>query len=294
LTSTAVGFQLQSSGGCTLKANQTSDFTVGTSKSLYFMTVDKTSESAQVSMDNIGQGDPIVFLYDAEEGTVVSDLVLDSPMLPSNYGRVALLSSTGVVLRDVEVRDFQGSSAVAGVRVGNCHDCVVERVLLHNISGGNPVGLHVTTSTDLAVSNVTVSSLGNPNVVASMGIYIGANSTATIDSTIFSDVKGDCLYNAGAADHATMRYTALFGCTQSTVFNNNAVTHKLLYLDPQFVDQAGGDLHLKPGSPCIDGGHPEAEYCGEPVPNGCRVNMGAYGGASGAATKPGAQTCNCP
>ena len=292
-SSSAVGFQLKSSSGCVLKANQASTFAVGTSKSLYFMTVDKASESAQVSMDNMAEGDPMVYLYDAEEGTVVSNLVLDSPMLPSNYGRVALLSSTGITLQDVEVRDFQGSSAVVGVRVGNCHDCTVERVLMHNISGGNPVGLHVSSSTNLTVSNVTVSSLGNPNVVASRGIHIAADSTATIDSAIFSDVKGDCLYNAGEEGHATMRYTALFGCTQSTVFNNNAVTHKLLYLDPQFIDQAGGNLHLKPGSPCIDGGHPEAEYCGEPVPNGCRVNMGAYGGASGATTKPGAQTCNC-
>ena len=293
-SSSAVGFQLGSSSGCILKANQASDFTVGTSTSLYFMTVDKASESAQVSMDNMGQGDPIVFLYDGKEGTVISDLVLDSPMLPSNYGRVALLTSTGVTLRDVEVRDFQGSSSVVGVRVGNCHDCTVERILLHNISGGNPVGLHVSTSTNLKVANVTVSSLGNANATASAGVYIAADSTATIDSTIFSDVRGDCLHNAGAADHATMRYTALFGCTQSTVFNNNAVTHKLLYLGPQFIDQAGGDLHLKPGSPCIDGGHPDADYCGEPAPNGCRVNMGAYGSGPFAASKPGAENCNCP
>jgi hypothetical protein len=48
----------------------------------------------------------------------------------------------------------------------------------------------------------------------------------------------------------------------------------------------GGDYHLQSGSPCIDTGDPSVSYSNEPVPNGSRINMGAYGGTSQAATSP--------
>jgi predicted outer membrane repeat protein len=65
--------------------------------------------------------------------------------------------------------------------------------------------------------------------------------------------------------------------------------------DPLFVDPNNGDYHLaskrgrywpehniwvldKVTSPCIDSGDPDADYLNEPIPNGGRINMGAYGG----------------
>ncbi len=67
--------------------------------------------------------------------------------------------------------------------------------------------------------------------------------------------------------------------------------------DPLFADAVGGDFHLKSTggrwdpvagswicdeehSPCIDRGDPGADCSDEPVPNGKRVNMGAYGNTS--------------
>jgi len=64
--------------------------------------------------------------------------------------------------------------------------------------------------------------------------------------------------------------------------------------DPLFADPCNGDYHLlsergryrattdewildKVTSPCIDGGDPTIEPTGERMPNGARVNMGAYG-----------------
>jgi hypothetical protein len=65
--------------------------------------------------------------------------------------------------------------------------------------------------------------------------------------------------------------------------------------DPLFADPDRGDYHLKSSagrwdvwsetwvidsrtSPCIDAGNPRDDYSGEPMPNGGRINMGAYGG----------------
>jgi hypothetical protein len=65
-------------------------------------------------------------------------------------------------------------------------------------------------------------------------------------------------------------------------------------LDPLFANATGGDFHLKSTigrynpasgtwvvdgqkSPAIDAGDPAFEYNNEPLPNGSRINMGAYG-----------------
>ncbi len=57
--------------------------------------------------------------------------------------------------------------------------------------------------------------------------------------------------------------------------------------DPMFVDAAGGDYHLGPISPCIDAGDPVSDYSNEPLPNGGRINMGAYGNTAEATCTPG-------
>lgn len=50
------------------------------------------------------------------------------------------------------------------------------------------------------------------------------------------------------------------------------------YVDPLFVNQAAGDYHLMPSSPCVDTGMPGGAF---PYPdlNGTRNDMGVYGGA---------------
>jgi hypothetical protein len=42
-------------------------------------------------------------------------------------------------------------------------------------------------------------------------------------------------------------------------------------------------------SPCVDGGDPYAEVSNEPMPNGGRINIGAYGGTMEASLSPGEQ-----
>ena len=76
--------------------------------------------------------------------------------------------------------------------------------------------------------------------------------------------------------------------------------------DPLFVDPDSGDYHLrsergrywpehdiwvldKVTSPCIDSGAPNADYSNEPIPNGGRINMGAYGGTVEASLSPSVQ-----
>ena len=77
-----------------------------------------------------------------------------------------------------------------------------------------------------------------------------------------------------------------------------------IHSDPLFADAAGGDYHLKSQagrydpvsdrwvqddvtSPCIDTGNPDSDFSAEPMPNGGRINMGAYGGTSQASISTG-------
>jgi len=73
-------------------------------------------------------------------------------------------------------------------------------------------------------------------------------------------------------------------------------------VDQLFADPDGGDYHLlsewgrcwpehdvwvldEVTSPCIDGGDPAGDYSSEPIPDGGRINMGAYGGTAYASMK---------
>ena len=76
--------------------------------------------------------------------------------------------------------------------------------------------------------------------------------------------------------------------------------------DPLFVDPDNDDYHLRSErgrywprfdiwvldrvtSPCVDGGAPDADISNEPMPNGGRINIGAYGGTTEASLSPSEQ-----
>jgi hypothetical protein len=55
--------------------------------------------------------------------------------------------------------------------------------------------------------------------------------------------------------------------------------------NPYFVDEENGDFHLKPRSPSIDAGDPDSPFSNEPLPNGGRIDLGAYGNTPEATSK---------
>ena len=54
---------------------------------------------------------------------------------------------------------------------------------------------------------------------------------------------------------------------------------------PYFVDPQAEDYHLLSWSACIDAGDPSSDFSNEPLPNGGRIDMGAYGNTAGATSK---------
>ena len=93
----------------------------------------------------------------------------------------------------------------------------------------------------------------------------------------------------------------LFGCQARYSFISGAEGN--IEGDPLLVDPNSGDYHLRSRrgrywpehdvwildtvtSPCIDGGEPRTDPLDEPIPNGGRINIGAYGGTVQASMTP--------
>jgi parallel beta-helix repeat protein len=139
--------------------------------------------------------------------------------------------------------------------------------------------------------------IGNVTVVENRyGIDAYAGSEPDISNSIF--------WNNAGSD--------LFGClARYSCIEQFAVGEGNIDDDPFFVDPVVGDYRLasergrywpehdvwvldKVTSPCVDGGDPNADPLDEPVPNGGRINMGAYGGTAEASLSLGYQSRPLP
>jgi hypothetical protein len=105
-------------------------------------------------------------------------------------------------------------------------------------------------------------------------------------------------YLNGVVDEVRIYDRALSAGEVEQLYQNQPST------GPMFADPSNGDYHLrsergrywpqfdlwvldKVTSLCVDGGDPTADYSNEPVPNGGRINMGAYGGTAYASMSEG-------
>ncbi|HPC92418.1 MAG TPA: MopE-related protein, partial [Myxococcota bacterium] len=124
----------------------------------------------------------------------------------------------------------------------------------------------------------------------------GATIPIGVTNSIFAHLSDYCLWNDPSNDGGvlTVSYSNMFDC-QAGVQSNANVMSNCLTSDPMFVndDITAPDYHLLPSSPSIDTGKPNSDYCNEPYPNGCRVNMGAYGNTAEATSAQGAVHCSC-
>ena len=125
-------------------------------------------------------------------------------------------------------------------------------------------------------------------------VLIGADKYSNKDTGFFN----------GAIDELAVYDRALSAVEVQQLYENGL--EGLSYnspADPLFADPCNGDYHLQSRigrydaatsewvlddltSPCVDGGDPTVNPMAEPMPNGARVNMGAYGGTEYASKSP--------
>ncbi|UCG56171.1 MAG: hypothetical protein JSU70_15025 [Phycisphaerales bacterium] len=136
-----------------------------------------------------------------------------------------------------------------------------------------------------------------------MGIFIVQSSPTIRNVTVANNRYGCEAYADAEPDISNCIFwyntgTDLFGCrARYSCIEHGSDGEGNLSIDPLFAHPDASDYHLlsergrywpehdiwvldEVTSPCVDAGDPDADFSAEPVPNGGRINMGAYGGTA--------------
>ena len=143
-----------------------------------------------------------------------------------------------------------------------------------------------------------------------MGVFIADSSPTISNLTIVGNKYG---IEAYADSEPDISNTILWNNTDDDLFGCRARYSCVerggegnITAAPLFVDPDNDDYHIRSErgrywpehdiwvldrvtSPCVDGGDPDTDTLNEPIPNGGRINIGAYGGTMEASLSPGEQ-----
>ncbi|MFQ5855276.1 MAG: NosD domain-containing protein, partial [Anaerolineae bacterium] len=213
---------------------------------------------------------------------------------PTDTSIVGGASTSGVVLFSSVVNaKLQGFRITVDEPVPGVDRAVVfsgssggTAVLQNNIIQNTQYGIFVWAPSTPTIENNTL--VGGPD---EQGIYVGNSATApVIRNNIISGYSfaGIHVVAGAVSPMPIIAYNDLWDNGENyrnypdqTGINGNIAA------DPAFVNAASNDFHLRSTptlSPAIDAGDPSSDYANEPEPNGGRINMGAYGNTSEAAT----------
>lgn len=196
-------------------------------------------------------------------------------------GGVRIVRSNAQLLNCV-IADNTATDSGAGIRCdfGPAHPMIQNCTVTGNVSNVTGGGIWSAESSHPTMSNCII--WGNSAAAQGPQITVSSQSTLTV---AYSDVEGGqaAVYRAGNGQ---------------LVWNAGNID-----VDPRFADPAAGDYTLMSTrgrywaeqdvwilddvtSRCIDAGDPGDDVGEEPVPNGSRINMGAYGGTAWASLSP--------
>jgi concanavalin A-like lectin/glucanase superfamily protein/parallel beta helix pectate lyase-like protein len=165
---------------------------------------------------------------------------------------------------------------------GQQADCILENVVIRNSHGG----IHCFSSNP-TIRNVTV--VNNQRGLEALG-----GSTPSISNSIFWNKTYDFFY-------VDTPPTVTYSCTKQPIAGEGNISEDPLFVfaDPNHPNPNQWDFHLRSSrgryqpnssdldkgvwildeqtSPCVAAGDPRANPMAERMPNGGRINMGAYG-----------------
>lgn len=207
---------------------------------------------------------------------------------------------------------FTGNSGF-GIRVlsDTINDGFDTYEIRNNLVYNNGGGLSLQASTGFHLASFTVEN-NTVEVFNGTGIACGGRwrGTTLRNNIVVTKGSGTCLSVDATNVLASSEYNNLYpygGASAARWMTNNAYRTALTLLawqnasaldtssmsrDPLFVSPSSGDYHLRSlggswhngawaadtaTSPCIDAGKTTSAYGNEPVPNGSRINLGAYG-----------------
>jgi len=255
----SAGAGISAAAGCTL-AIQNTDIRLNECGGLgggIYVSTDSTAQIDRCSITSNDALDGAGVYWQLSDGTLSGSLV---------YDNIAGRDGGGIFIdtAEVEIRRCYISgnyTAVGGGGAGlyfyqsanaGLYNCVID----HNAAYGHAGAVALDDSSPSIFNNTIVA---NSGYLSDGGIIAaGASAPAVVNCIIWDN--GDDL------DGVFAQYSQV---QDGDAGKENSSA------DPMFVDEAAGYYMLKPGSPCIDTGHPDASFND---PDGSRNDRGAYGG----------------
>ena len=219
--------------------------------------------------DSLGAG---VYCWQSQARLAGCDISFNSaPGALKGGGLYCGGSSAGLVLENC-IASNNRADAGGGVFVGSSSqgpaDNIVESVRITNctvahnaLSGAQPAtstggGIHAVTS-DIAIRNSIV--------WYNAGVPVQLVGPASSSPVLYSDIE------RGYSGQGNIDDDPLFASTEGDDYHLRSMSGR--------YDPSGGRWVIdSEHSPCIDAGDPQDPVAAEPLPNGRRINMGAYGG----------------
>ncbi len=149
------------------------------------------------------------------------------------------------------------------VEVVNC--TIAQNVLQAGAVAGAAGGIQ-SSAADLVVTS---------SILWSTGKALAITGSMLADAVTYSDIEG--AYSGRGNINTNPQFASLV---------QNAEDYHLKSTQGRYDPKYGRWVSDSVDSPCIDAGDPSASYSEEPLPNGGRINMGAYGGTKEASRGP--------
>jgi len=253
--------------------------------------------------EKTGNSNFCIQVTSGQSATITDDLIISGNHLEFSAGAgIALDAKQSASAKDVIIKNnvilqcgnsstTENMREAGGINIKNfTHTLIENNTIVNCIGGGIRLGGNVGFNTEWSyetgltatiTNNIITNTIQGGNSSASgYGIDIGnGNNAVCTFNNVWNNQQGD--YNGCIADAGSLSVDPKFKqVTLGTNFTN--------------TNDVNADLHLKSdvgrwnsnisawetdteSSLCINGGNPNSDYSNEPLVNGNRINLGAYG-----------------
>ncbi|MBD90284.1 MAG: hypothetical protein CL940_08095 [Deltaproteobacteria bacterium] len=187
---------------------------------------------------------------------------------------------------------YYPAGGATGVRLVEAGDVILKNLAIANLSSGDQIensgqyaniGVEIDDAGPVTIQHLSLAAVNGTAAFpteGAAGIMLGSSQTNSIQisNSILSEISGACIQGPSAAIESSTvaAYTLFHECD----IDPDETGVALIAPDsgsPAFKNLSDNDLRVKSTSAAVDAGKPGDDYCGEPEPNGCMVNLGAFG-----------------